>query len=127
MYEFQDEIKDDTQQKRKSKGMREQQPAMDAAVPTEKPDEPGKVAVVIKWLEACLWLLYKTASINVTLLCRLHSIVAHRDHFVGCLSVNLSVCLSGSHTFLVVTHSYVLQAAHAFLGMLPLFYKYETV
>ena len=50
------------------------------------------------------------------LLCRLWSIVAHRDHFVQ----HLSVCLSGSHTFLVVTHSYVLQATHAFFGMLPL-------
>ena len=32
----------------------------------------------------------------------------------------MSVCLSGSHTFLVVRHSYVSQATHAFLGMLPL-------
>ena len=30
------------------------------------------------------------------------------------------VCLSGSHTFLVVRHSYVSQATHAFLRMLPL-------
>ena len=37
-----------------------------------------------------------------------------------CPSVCLSVCLSGSHTFLVVKHSYVSQATHAFLGMLPL-------
>ena len=57
------------------------------------------------------------------LLCRLRSIAAHRDHFVRCLSVRLSVCLSGSHTFLVVTHSYVSQATPAFLGMLPLFYQ----
>ena len=35
-------------------------------------------------------------------------------------SVRSSVCLSGSHTFLVVTQSYVSQATHAFLGMLPL-------
>ena len=49
-------------------------------------------------------------------LCRLRSIAAHRDHFVR----HLSVCPSGSHTFLVVTHSYVSQAEHAFLGMLPL-------
>ena len=59
-------------------------------------------------------------------LCRLPSIAVHRDHFVGiCLSVNPSVCLSvflySSHTFLVVMHSYVSQATHAFLGMLPLF------
>ena len=53
------------------------------------------------------------------LLCCLRSIVTHRDHFVR----RLSVCLPGtciSHTFLVVRHSYVLQATHAFLGMLPL-------
>ena len=41
-----------------------------------------------------------------------------------CLSVHLSVCLSGSHTFLVVTHSYVSQATHTFLGMLPLCLSY---
>ena len=33
----------------------------------------------------------------------------------------LSVCVSDSHTFSVVAHSYVSQATHAFLGMLPLF------
>ena len=32
--------------------------------------------------------------------------------------------LYGSHTFLVVTHSYVSQATHAFLGMLPLCFYY---
>ena len=37
-----------------------------------------------------------------------------------CLCV--CVCLSGSHTFLVVRHSYVLQETHAFLGMLPFWY-----
>ena len=61
---------------------------------------------------------------RLNFLCRLRSIAAHRDHFVRRLSVRpsvcLSVCLSGSHTFLVVTHSYVSQATHAFLGMLPL-------
>ena len=36
------------------------------------------------------------------------------------VSVCPSVCMSGSHTFLVVTHSYVSQATRAFLGMLPL-------
>ena len=30
--------------------------------------------------------------------------------------------MSGSHTFLVVRHSYVSQATHAFIGMLPLCY-----
>ena len=48
-------------------------------------------------------------------LCRLRSIGAHRDHFVRRLSVRPSVCLSGSHTFLVFTHSYVWQWTHAFL------------
>ena len=37
-----------------------------------------------------------------------------------CLSVCVCVCLSGSHNFLVDTHSYVLQATCEFLGMLPL-------
>ena len=55
-------------------------------------------------------------SVSYTLLCRLRSIAAHRDHFVR----HRSVCLSGSYAFLVVTHSYVSQATHAFLGMLPL-------
>ena len=56
-------------------------------------------------------------------LSRLWSIAAHRDHFVWRLSVRLCVRLSGSHIFLVVTHSYVSQATHAFLGMLPLCLK----
>ena len=47
------------------------------------------------------------------------SVAAHRDHFVRRLSVCACVCLSDSHTFLIV-HSYVSQATHAFLGMLPL-------
>ena len=57
---------------------------------------------------------------QATLLCRLRSIAAHRDHFVRRLSVCACVCLSDSHTSLIVTHSYVSQATHAFLGMLPL-------
>ena len=60
-------------------------------------------------------------------LCRLWSIAAHRDHFVRglsvCVSVRLSVCLSSSHTFLVVTHSYVSKGTHAFFGMLPFWYE----
>ena len=66
------------------------------------------------------WYSYKS-----DFLCRLRSIAAHRDHFVRRLSVCVCVCLSGSHTFLVVMHSYVSQATHAFLGMLPLCYKYS--
>ena len=54
-------------------------------------------------------------------LCCLRSIAAHRDHSVWHLSVRQSVCLSGSHTFLVVTLSCVAHARHAFLRMLPLF------
>ena len=53
-------------------------------------------------------------------LCRLRSIAAHRGHFVWRLCVCVCVCLSSSRTFLVVTHSYVSQVTHAFLGMLPL-------
>ena len=37
-----------------------------------------------------------------------------------CPSVRVSVCLSGSHFFFVVSHSYVTKATHAFLGMLQL-------
>ena len=36
-------------------------------------------------------------------------------------SVCPCVCLSGSHTLLVVMHSYVSKATHSFLRMLPLF------
>ena len=43
------------------------------------------------------------------------SIEAHRNHFVRLLSVPLS----GSHTFFVVTLINVLQATHSFLGILP--------
>ena len=55
------------------------------------------------------------------ILWRLRSIATHMDHFVRRLSVRLSVCPSVTlfcHTF----QSYVSQATHAFLGMLPLFF-----
>ena len=61
-----------------------------------------------------------SSDLSNQFLCRLRSIAAHRDHFVRRLSVYACVCLSDSHTFLIVTHSYVSQATHAFLGMLPL-------
>ena len=54
------------------------------------------------------------------LLCHLLCIAAHRD-------VGPSVRLSGSHTFLVVTHSYVSQATHVLIGMLPLCILIPTV
>ena len=38
-----------------------------------------------------------------------------------------SSCLSGSHAFLVVTHSFVSQATHASLGMLPLCFGLVTL
>ena len=60
--------------------------------------------------------IYPVTEYYNRFLYRLRSIAAHRDHFVR----RLSVCLSGSHTFLVVSHSYVSQATHAFLGKLPL-------
>ena len=47
--------------------------------------------------------------------------VYYWDHFVWRLSVRPSMRLPGSHTFLVVMQSYVSQATHAFLGMLPPF------
>ena len=61
-----------------------------------------------------LWPTFENFTLAITFLCRLWSIATHRDHFVRRLSVRLSVCLSHSH-------SYVSQATHAFLGMLPLF------
>ena len=64
---------------------------------------------------------------NNSFLCRLRSIAARRDHFVCHLSVRPSLLLSGSHAFLVVMHSYVSQATHAFLGMLPLCCIADTV
>ena len=64
--------------------------------------------------------------------CRGHLVVLHEKHGqqVGItlsgiwLSVRLSfcVCLSHSHTFLVVTYCYDVQAIHAFLGMLPFWF-----
>ena len=58
-------------------------------------------------------------NLHKLLLCCLQSIAAQREHFVQ----HLSIYLSSSHTFLVVTHSFtcISQASHAFLGMLPLF------
>ena len=70
----------------------------------------------LSWM-VCRGHLVIWSSICLSLLCHLRSIAAHRDHLVR----RLSIRLSGSHTFLVVTHSYVSQATHAFLGMLPLF------
>ena len=49
-------------------------------------------------------------------LCRLRNIATHRDHFVRRPSVCPSVTL-----FCQIFQSYVSQATHAFLGMLPLF------
>ena len=70
------------------------------------------------------WVLNKCRSpVLYIFLCHLQSIAAHRDHFVR----RLSVCLSGSHTFLVVMHSYVAQATYTFLGMLSLFLLYWIV
>ena len=61
-------------------------------------------------------------------LCCLQSVAAHivapRDHFVQRLSVRLSVRLFCSHTFLVVTRRNVLQATHAFHGMLPFLFLF---
>ena len=69
----------------------------------------------------CFQSNYYSNKWTFSLLCCLWSIAAHRDHFVRHMSVHLCVCLSGSHTFLVVMHSFVTHATHAFLGMLPQF------
>ena len=61
-----------------------------------------------------------SSDLSNQFLCRLRSIAAHRDHLIRRLSVCACVCLSDSHTFLIVMHCYVSQATHAFLGMLPL-------
>ena len=63
-------------------------------------------------------MIYIIYPCPVSFLCRLRSIATHRDHFVRRPSVCLSVC----HTF----QSYVLQATHAFLGMLPLFFPFDS-
>ena len=80
-------------------------------------EDNGVLRTLVNYFKKC-----NTPSLS--LLCHLRSIAAHRDHFVPRLSVRpivcLYVCLSRGHTFLVVTHSYVLQATDAFLGMLPL-------
>ena len=71
-------------------------------------------------------------------LCRLRSIATNMDHFVRRLSIRMSVRLSvrpsvrpsiyPSVTLLCHTfQSYVSQATHAFLGMLPLFLYLEIV
>ena len=63
---------------------------------------------------------------KLSFLCRLRSIVTHRDHFVRRPSVCLSVCSSVTlfcHTF----QSYVSQATHAFLRMLPLFLSFILI
>ena len=53
------------------------------------------------------WFLPLIFLIDFPFLCRLRSIAAHRDHFVRrlsvCACVRACVCLSDSHTFLIVT------------------------
>ena len=69
---------------------------------------------------------YQPMPSDLHFLCRLRSIAANRDHFVRYLFVHQSMCLSSSHTFLEVMHSYFSQATHAFLGMLPLFLTFSS-
>ena len=82
-----------------------------------------------KTFQILIWSVdYLTAAlVLVFFLCRMRSIAAHRDHSVRRLSVCPSVCLSGSNIFLVVMHSYVSQATHAFLGMLLLCFIFFIV
>ena len=63
---------------------------------------------------ASIWFLFWSCRclyfVQLTFLCGLQSIAAHRDHFFRRLSVRPSVppylCLSGSHTFMVVILSW---------------------
>ena len=69
---------------------------------------------VVLWRRGILdGVMKKMVLVICFFVCRLRSIATHRDHFVR-LSVTL-FC----HTF----QSYVLQATHGFLGMLPLFFN----
>ena len=72
--------------------------------------------------ETHTWQAGPQVALRTHFLCRLRSIAARRDHFVW----RLSMILSGSHTFLVVTYSFVLQMTHAFRRMLPLFFLLHT-
>ena len=73
------------------------------------------VSRYVSWVEGLEWFVWVVNFGGLYIFCRLRSIAAHRDNIFRRLSVCPSVCLSGSHTFLVVTHSYVSQATHAFL------------
>ena len=64
-----------------------------------------------------LLLKYFIVNFLSAFLCRQQSI-AHIG--ITLCGVCLSVCLSCSHTFVVVMHSYISQATHVFLEMLPL-------
>ena len=59
----------------------------------------------LKWIISVCQFWFYIACLSNNFLCCLRSIEAHRDHFGICLSV----CLSSSHTFLVVKNSYVWQ------------------
>ena len=61
-------------------------------------------------------------------LCCLQSIATHRDHFVCHPSVCPSICLYVCPSVTLFCHtfqSYVWQATHAFLGILPLFFIWK--
>ena len=85
---------------------------------TDESSIPGmRIWTVLKW---------RIHLFSSPFLCHLRSIAAHREHFVRRLFVRPSVCLSRSHTFLVVTHSFVSQATHEFIGMLPLCFVFGS-
>ena len=71
--------------------------------------------------------MHSSECCHYFLLCRMWSIATHRDHFVR----RPSVCLSARPSVTLFCHtstfqSYVSQATHAFLGMLPLFFVLTT-
>ena len=87
------------------------------------PTTPLKRILLEEWRDVgdnLHWCLFLTKKLSSWFLCRLRSIATHRDHFVRRLSVRLCVRLS---VRLSHSHSYVSQATHAFLKMLPLFFR----
>ena len=100
--------------------MRDKKTKLEQAEKMKKEMMVGQLNLFL-FCSTCIVSRIKKMFLSTIFLCRLRCIAALRDHFVRHLSVRPSVCvyvrLSSSHTFFVVTHSYVLQETPAFLGM----------
>ena len=83
------------------------------------PDPPGKMSQ--RRLQRTYSSDEKTllGMLPLCFLCRLRSIAAHRDHFVGCLSVSVRLFVFPVVTFLVVRRPFISHATFALLVMLP--------